>query len=93
MENKIDEFIELFKEEARELIKNFEDGILTLKGDKGEINELLREPHTLKGSSRMVGLEGVRKIAHPIEDLLVGLREGKLKLSPVSENFIRQDKE
>ena len=35
-----------------------------------DINEIFRTMHTIKGSSAMMGLENMSKLAHAIEDML-----------------------
>ena len=39
---------------------------------------LFRDAHTVKGSARMLGLDGVVDVAHRAEDLLGALRDGRL---------------
>jgi len=39
---------------------------------------LFRDAHTIKGSARMLGLDGVLQVAHSAEDLLGALRDGRL---------------
>lgn len=45
-------------------------------GDE-EINEIFRIMHTIKGSSSMMGLENMAKMAHIIEDMFYIIREDK----------------
>lgn len=40
-----------------------------------EINEIFRTMHTIKGSSAMMGLENMSKLAHAIEDMFYVIRE------------------
>lgn len=40
-----------------------------------EINEIFRTMHTIKGSSAMMGLENMSKLAHSIEDMFYVIRE------------------
>ncbi len=40
-----------------------------------DINEIFRTMHTIKGSSAMMGLENMSKIAHAVEDLFFIIRE------------------
>ena len=40
-----------------------------------EINEIFRTMHTIKGSSAMMGLENMSKLAHAIEDMFYIIRE------------------
>jgi chemotaxis protein histidine kinase CheA/CheY-like chemotaxis protein len=43
------------------------------------VTQLFRDAHTVKGSARMLGLEGVLKVAHNMEDLLGALRDGRFE--------------
>lgn len=54
-----DEMREIFLEEAREVVQNAEEALAALgdePGDIGQLTTVRRAFHTLKGSSRMVGL-------------------------------------
>lgn len=51
---------------------------------------LLREAHTLKGSARVIGLPAVVTLAHELEELLVGLRDGRRGVRPeISDDGLR----
>ncbi len=47
------------------------------------LNDLRREMHTLKGSSRMAGFTTVGDLAHAAESVLDALGKGVLKISPL----------
>ena len=73
-----------FREEAVELIQNITAGFMHLETNPGEsetIDEIARAAHTLKGSSKMMGFEGINLIAHKMEDILVAVRDGEFELS------------
>lgn len=68
-----DELIEIFLEEVREVVGNGLGAISTLDespGDLGEQTTLRRAFHTLKGSSRMVGLNKFGEAAWSMEQML-----------------------
>ncbi len=68
-----DELLEVFLEEAREVVVNGLAAIEVLKDDPGNLSEqttLRRAFHTLKGSSRMVGLNDFGEAAWSMEQLL-----------------------
>ena len=68
-----DELLEIFLEEVREVVGNGLGAISTLDenpGDLGEQTTLRRAFHTLKGSSRMVGLNRFGEAAWSMEQLL-----------------------
>jgi len=74
-------FIAKFQEEATDLLQRLNEGIITLEADPGNrplIDQWLRDAHTLKGSSRMVGLIEISDIAHRMEDIMVKVREGAM---------------
>jgi len=78
-------FIGKFKEEAHEYLQRLNEGVIALEGDPESrplIDRMLRDAHTLKGSSRMVGLLEISDIAHRLEDVMVGLRDGQRTHTP-----------
>ncbi|MES2958534.1 MAG: Hpt domain-containing protein [Pseudomonadota bacterium] len=67
-----DEMREIFLEEAREVIANAEQALAALVStadDLGEMTSVRRAFHTLKGSSRMVGLKAFGEAAWSCEQL------------------------
>lgn len=74
-------FIQKFQEEATEYLQRLNEGVIKLEGDPKNrelIDQMLRDAHTLKGSSRMVGLLEISDIAHRLEDIMVKVREGEI---------------
>ena len=51
------------------------------------IDQMLRDAHTLKGSSRMVGLIEISDIAHRLEDIMVKIRDGVMAFTPDMSDF------
>ena len=84
-------FIVKFQEEAQDLLQRLNEGVITLEGDPGNrelIDQMLRDAHTLKGSSRMVGLIEISDVAHRLEDIMVLVRDGGLEYTPaLSDSF------
>lgn len=77
-------FINRFVEEAREHCSRISEGLLNLESspdDSEMLNGLFRSAHTIKGSSRMLKLNGVTALAHKMEDVLDAVRGGKIQLS------------
>jgi len=75
----VSKYIDIFLREAEEHVTALQKGLLILEKEPGNtalIHDLLRNAHTLKGSARMVGLEGISAIAHRLEDTLQDLEEG-----------------
>jgi chemosensory pili system protein ChpA (sensor histidine kinase/response regulator) len=68
-----DELLEIFLEEAREVVTTGQAAIDTLRHEPGDLSEqttLRRAFHTLKGSSRMVGLNDFGEAAWSMEQVL-----------------------
>ena len=52
-----------------------------------DINEIFRTMHTIKGSSAMMGLENMSKLAHAIEDMFYIIREDNPVISSMNELY------
>ncbi|MGL1891670.1 MAG: chemotaxis protein CheA [Spirochaetaceae bacterium] len=81
-------FINIFKEEALELLGNLEDFLLELESnpdDEELISAVFRAMHTVKGSAGMVGLNNISTFTHEVESILESIRSGKAK---VNKDFI-----
>jgi len=73
-----EELRNLFKTSSEEHLQNLEVGLLHLEKypeDKARLEELLREAHTLKGDSRMLGVKDVETLTHQVEHMLGALKE------------------
>ncbi|MFO0611841.1 MAG: response regulator [Polyangiaceae bacterium] len=74
-----EDMVELFFDEARERIDAISGKLITLEqrgGDADLLGDLFRDLHTVKGSSAMVGLAPMNRLAHASEDLVGQLRDG-----------------
>ncbi len=72
------ELLEVFAEEAAELLANISSSLDELKANpdnKDALWEIRRNAHTFKGSAGIVGLKQLSQFAHRIEDLLDNLVE------------------
>ncbi len=49
--------------------------------DQENINKVFRSFHTIKGSSAFLGLKNFEDVAHEMEELLVLIRDGKMRIS------------
>ena len=79
------EFISKFQEEAQDLLQRLNEGVITLEStpnDRALIDQLMRDAHTIKGSSRMVGLIEISDVAHWLEDIMVKVRDKELAYKP-----------
>lgn len=76
-----EKYLEIFKEEAEEHIRTLERCVLEMeegKTAKENIKEGMRAAHTIKGSARLLGLEGIGKVAHAVEDIFKEIERGKM---------------
>ncbi len=75
-----------FVAEATEIIETLSRDVLILDQQRGHepdpdrLNAIFRAAHSLKGLAGMFGVEGLAHLAHRAEDVLDGLRLGKLPL-------------
>src|SRR3954465_1569131 len=82
------ELLATFRAEVEERLASLQSGLLELEthaSPRQGIPSLFRDAHTVKGSARMLGLEGVLHVSHGIEDLLGALRDGRF---PVRRDLI-----
>jgi chemotaxis protein histidine kinase CheA len=74
------ELLATFRAEVEERLASLQAGLLVLEthaSPRQVVTLLFRDAHTVKGSARMLGLEGVLHVAHHMEDLLGALRDGR----------------
>ncbi len=73
------EFLEIFRDEARERLDRMVNTLLALeagRADADAVDSLFRDTHTIKGAAGMIGLHDVGALAHAMEDVLSGARDG-----------------
>lgn len=77
----MDEGLRIFLQESHENLERFERDVLVLES-AGAAPELVRgifrAVHTMKGMCGYLGLRRLEAITHAGEELLAGLREGKI---------------
>ena len=79
-----EELRELYKTSSSEHISKLESELMTLEKnpqDSSAMEEFLREAHTLKGDSRMLGLDNIEKLVHQLESCLEDIKAGKGELT------------
>lgn len=79
-----DDLIDIFLEEAEELLEDCESTLTRLhenEDDAASINELQRHMHTLKGGARMATLTPVGDLTHVLESMVIALAENKIDAS------------
>ncbi|MFY7866218.1 chemotaxis protein CheA [Roseateles sp.] len=72
-----------FLDEAQEMLRQFEQGLLVLENDPADaesLNSAFRAAHTIKGTAGMFGLEAVVTFTHEAETLLEALRANQRQL-------------
>ena len=73
--------VEIFRAEAEELFEKWEAICLELEsGSLNSMDEFFRVVHTLKGSSKAVGLNDFGSFVHEIEDIITGCISQTLKV-------------
>src|SRR6201992_3577923 len=80
----MDEFIEQFLVESRELVEQATSDLLALEenpGDRERLEGAFRAFHTLNGSAAIVDFTAMAKAAHAVEDLLALVRKGSIPVS------------
>ncbi len=58
--------------------------------DQDTIQALYRTAHTLKGSAHTIGFHVIGDVAHPVEDCMIAVREGRIEASPALLTTIEQ---
>lgn len=84
-QNQIDpELLEIFLEEAEELIESISGALDEWHSDKEnliQVAELQRDLHTFKGGARMAEINALGDLAHELEELYEGLSRGQLTIT------------
>jgi len=83
-----DRFLEMFYEEARELLMVLEEGLMELEsrqGDRAFVDKVFRAAHSIKGAAAMVGLSPIAGFTDLIETALDRIRS---QVVPVDSQII-----
>lgn len=81
----MNEFVEQFLIECRELVEQATDDLLTLEGqpdDKDRLDSAFRAFHTLKGAAGIVDFDAMGRALHAAEDVLSDVRAGREPVTP-----------
>nr|WP_246345648.1 Hpt domain-containing protein [endosymbiont of Lamellibrachia barhami] len=87
------ELIEIFVEEARELLESIESTYQQWMGDSQNdtlIDDIQRTLHTLKGSARLAGILPVGDLSHALETVFTGVADRQLSASESVTDLTRQ---
>jgi len=79
----VGEYITLYANETADILQSLESGLMELEtgSDTSAIDELFRHAHNLKGMSGTMGFDSVVEASHSLENILDGLRQGRIVLS------------
>ncbi|MFB6095269.1 MAG: Hpt domain-containing protein, partial [Halodesulfurarchaeum sp.] len=81
----MDDYLEEFVREGEEHVTELNNALLRLESnpdDEEAMDSIFRTAHTLKGNFGAMGFEDASDLAHAIEDLLDGMREGEIEVTP-----------
>ena len=84
----IDQALQTFIAEARELLEDMENSLLRLESDPEDaeiIGAIFRAAHTIKGSAGLFGLDQVVGFTHIVENVLDRVRDGSI---PIEGNLV-----
>ena len=90
------ELVEEFISEAREQLQHIEQGTLALEknaDDQEVIHQLFRSFHTFKGNAGFLDFTAISSLAHLLESLLNGAREGRMQINPVMIEIILKSRD
>lgn len=79
----LDQALQTFIVEARELLQAMEESLLQLESEPGDddaIGAIFRAAHTIKGSAGLFGLDLIVSFTHIVEDVLDRLRDGSVSV-------------
>lgn len=79
------ELVDVFLEEATDLLGTMEEALRQWRANQGEpvaLEDLKRALHTLKGGARMASAMVVGNLAHSTEDLIKRVDDGRLAVEP-----------
>ena len=87
-----DQAYKFFVAEAPELLSAIESGLLTLREDysTAKIHSIMRSAHSIKGGAAGVGLDGIKSIAHRLEDIFKALYHAEDQITPEFERKLLQ---
>jgi len=77
--------IDLFRAEVETHSESLTAALLALErypGDKSRIDEMMRAAHSIKGASRIVGVDLAARLAHVMEDCFLAAQKGTIEFSP-----------
>ncbi len=86
------ELLEIFLEEGFDIIESSGAAMARWQAEPEsllEVENLLRDLHTLKGGARMVAIAPIGDLAHELESLYEGLSAGVLRVNPLTISLLQ----
>ena len=80
MEEGMEEYLDIYVEEADELLTNLNKSLMSFEKnpkDKTHLESIARSAHTLKSSSAAMGFTNISELSHRMEDLFNKLQEAE----------------
>ncbi|NET29491.1 hybrid sensor histidine kinase/response regulator [Okeania sp. SIO1I7] len=87
-----DQAYEFFVEEATELLQTLEGGLINISQEHEiqKLHQLMRAAHSIKGGAACIGLMGIQKIAHNLENSIRALYQENTVFDLELENLLLQ---
>ena len=85
-----DHAYQFFIEEAPELLEVIESALLNLRQDRtaGQVHEIMRAAHSIKGGAASVELPAIKAIAHRLEDIFKALYNDAVVVDETMESLL-----
>ena len=87
----ISQYLDLFKEEAVEILQMLNDQLLALEQDphaKPVVEELFRAAHSLKGMAATMGFDDIANLTHKMENLMDKVRKEEIEITTPTMNLL-----
>jgi two-component system, chemotaxis family, sensor kinase CheA len=87
----LSQFKDMFLDEAQGYVQTLNASLLAMEqnpGDAGQVDDMFRAAHSLKGSAATMGYVPLAELAHGVEDVLHQLRERRWFLAPSLANLL-----
>ena len=88
-----EELREVYKLSSEERLQILQIGLQYLQQhheDKATLERLRREAHTLKGDSKIAGVEPVETLSHQVEEILLSLKKQEIVFTPLLSDRLYQ---
>lgn len=76
------DMLNVFLQDAEEILDHAEQDLLALEREPERLHNLLRQFHTLKGNSGLMGFDRLQQFSHRLESVLQDIRDQQIKPPP-----------